>query len=107
MDFDRFFKTALAGGVGPYPYQARLASESWPKIIAIPTGMGKTAAVILAWLYKRYITNTPNPRRLIYCLPMRVLEQQTCRNAKAWIENQINAGTMPREKKPEVLTAST
>ena len=102
MDFDTFFKTALAADIGPYPYQARLATEPWPVLINIPTGMGKTAAVILAWLYKRCLTQKPAPRRLIYCLPMRVLVQQTCLNAKAWIDNLVSAWVIPLEKKPEV-----
>ncbi len=37
----------------PFPYQERLARDPWPELIDVPTGMGKTAAVVLAWLWKR------------------------------------------------------
>jgi CRISPR-associated endonuclease/helicase Cas3 len=37
-----------------------------------------TAATILAWLWNRLILNDSNwPRRLVYCLPMRILVEQT------------------------------
>lgn len=50
--FASFFHAAT--GYEPYPYQAGLAeSNSWPRIIRIPTGLGKTAAVVLAWLWRR------------------------------------------------------
>jgi CRISPR-associated endonuclease/helicase Cas3 len=40
--------------------------------------LGKTAAVVLAWLWNR--VQRPDsewPRRLVYCLPMRTLVEQT------------------------------
>lgn len=45
-----------ATGVGPYPYQRRLAEEDpgRPGVslrIHVPTGAGKTEAVLLAWLW--------------------------------------------------------
>lgn len=66
---------------GPFPYQERLAtSAEWPARIEIPTGLGKTLAVVVAWLWRRR-PDSPNreqtPRRLVYCLPMRVLVEQT------------------------------
>ena len=61
----------------PYPYQTRLAVEPWPDVLDVPTGMGKTYAVVLAWLYKRLNGDSETPRRLVYCLPMRVLVEQT------------------------------
>ncbi len=92
-----FFRTAFAQGQRtPYPYQERLASDSaWPELLDIPTGMGKTAAVTLAWLYKRgwrkggrkADIDEVTPRRLIWCLPMRVLVEQTQENISGWLEN--------------------
>lgn len=69
MDFTTFFEKAMKGEGAkyiPYHYQKRLATEPWPELLNVPTGMGKTAAVTLAWLYKRRIKHDPDtPRRLI------------------------------------------
>jgi CRISPR-associated endonuclease/helicase Cas3 len=85
-----FFKKAT--GHEPFPYQISLAlSPQLPQLIGIHTGAGKTAAVILAWLWRRRraqqkIRNS-TPRRLVYCLPMRVLVEQTRDNAVRWLHN--------------------
>ncbi len=95
MTYDAFFQQAiqLPGQADPFPYQARLAEGPWPDLLDIPTGMGKTAAVTLSWLYKRQVLNDPNtPRRLIWCLPMRVLVEQTQREACRWLLNLDLAG---------------
>lgn len=93
--FDDFFRTAYADrNIEPFDYQQRLAHESWPDFLDVPTGLGKTAAVMLAWLWKRGwraagVRTRPDPgtpRRLICCLPMRVLVEQTADNAHAWTE---------------------
>jgi CRISPR-associated endonuclease/helicase Cas3 len=50
-DYSAFFQAAT--GNAPYDYQRRLAeSPCESRLISIPTGLGKTAAVILAWLGK-------------------------------------------------------
>jgi CRISPR-associated endonuclease/helicase Cas3 len=51
--YDAFFKQATGLDSGPYDYQRRLANEPWPELLDVPTGLGKTAAVVLAWLWKR------------------------------------------------------
>jgi CRISPR-associated endonuclease/helicase Cas3 len=76
----------------PFPYQLRLATEAWPDLLKIPTGLGKTASVMLAWLYKRLRGDPETPRRLVYCLPMRTLVEQTAANTQAWLENIHAAG---------------
>jgi hypothetical protein len=47
---------------------------------AFLAGLGKTAAAILAWLWRRRFATeqvrAQTPRRLVYCLPMRVLVEQ-------------------------------
>jgi CRISPR-associated endonuclease/helicase Cas3 len=94
--YDDFFVQATRLPTGPYDYQRRLAREPWPELLDIPTGLGKTAAVVLAWLWKRRGLPQPDPdtpRRLVYCLPMRVLVEQTERNARQWLENLGVAGT--------------
>lgn len=75
--FAEFFRAAT--GQSPFPYQRRLAeSAEWPARIEVPTGLGKTLAVVMAWLWRRREGAAgATPRRLIYCLPMRVLVEQT------------------------------
>jgi CRISPR-associated endonuclease/helicase Cas3 len=94
VNFDPFFARGT-GKPAPYAYQSRLANESWPDLLDIPTGMGKTAAVTLAWLWKRgwqigdrsVQPDTATPRRLVWCLPMRVLVEQTAENIRDWLDN--------------------
>ena len=51
-DFKELFMHAT--GYAPYPYQTHLATgQELPDIIDIETGLGKTAAVIGGWLYRR------------------------------------------------------
>ena len=100
--FDWLF--ASATGFQSYDYQARLACgersarsyDDWMRsdracestLIDIPTGFGKTSAVVLAWLWNRLIKHRDDwPRRLVYCLPMRTLVEQTCKNACGWLKN--------------------
>lgn len=78
--FEKFFVQAT--GNTPYPYQSRLATqESLPQLLDIPTGLGKTLAVVVAWIWRRRFgdqsVGNETPRRLVYCLPMRVLVEQT------------------------------
>jgi CRISPR-associated endonuclease/helicase Cas3 len=87
MNFGEFFETAT--GHKPYPYQERLATGAeLPTIIDVPTGAGKTAAVVLGWLWRRRFASEDvrkrTPRRLVYCLPMRVLVTITIEN-KRWV----------------------
>lgn len=84
MNYDEFF--AAATGRTPYAYQRALAEGEWPETLVVPTGFGKTAAMILGWLWKLHIADPKTPRRLVYCLPMRTLVEQTERAAHAWIE---------------------
>ena len=106
IDFGDVFRAAT-GLPSPYAYQCRLAcgegadpndpqtlcevADCKSRLIDIPTGLGKTAAVVLAWLWNRVLH--PNqeqrhawPRRLVYCLPMRTLVEQTRDNVHAWLE---------------------
>lgn len=75
---------------GPYLYQIRLATDStFPDLLDIPTGLGKTAAIVLAWLWHRRFDErfrNETPRRLVYCLPMRALVEQTRNNVRLWLE---------------------
>lgn len=76
--YAEFFRRAT--GRSPFPYQVRLAeAERWPARIEVPTGLGKTLAVVVAWLWRRQqpALRASTPRRLVYCLPMRVLVEQS------------------------------
>ncbi len=89
MTYNDFFTTAT-GGNQPYDYQRRLAGDSacQSRLIGIPTGCGKTAAVVLAWLWNRVERkDSAWPRRLVFCLPMRTLVEQTRDNVRKWLKN--------------------
>jgi len=74
-DFDRTFRRAT--GYEPYEYQRELGLRAEPPaVIEVPTGSGKTMAVLLPWL-----CNPTAPRRLVYALPMRSLVEQTAQLA--------------------------
>lgn len=100
MSFAEFFHTASSNQ--PYSYQCRLACGSGAdleqpetltggtrctsRLIDIPTGLGKTAAVVFAWLWNRiYLGDETWPRRLVYCLPMRTLVEQTAGEIEHWL----------------------
>lgn len=94
MSFDAFpdlFRVAC--GRDPFPYQTRLAlANPLPPLLEAPTGSGKTLAILLTWLWRRRSHPDPSlrartPRRLIYCLPMRVLVEQTARVARTCLRN--------------------
>jgi CRISPR-associated endonuclease/helicase Cas3 len=79
-----------ATGRAPYRYQKRFAEESASfDLLSVPTGAGKTATAILGWLYRRRFADDAvkkaTPRRLVYCLPMRTLVEQTDECANDWL----------------------
>ena len=89
-DFSNFFRDAT--GHLPYPYQLRLASLPVAnRALHIPTGAGKTAAAILSWLYRLEQRLPDAPRRMAYCLPMRVLVEQTRDQANLW-KKRVGSG---------------
>lgn len=84
-NFVEFFTTATR--FQPYPYQEKLAESKIPSVLVIPTGAGKTEASILAlWLWRRLNGDPDIPRRLVYCLPMRVLAEQTEARVNEWLK---------------------
>ena len=102
--FEPFFLTAT--GVGPYKYQSRLAAaDPLPEVLDVPTGLGKTTAVILAWLWRRTSghPSSPVPRRLVYCLPMRTLVTQTAEAASRWTRNLSEANLLAEPCQVHVL----
>ncbi|MBW1983040.1 MAG: CRISPR-associated helicase Cas3', partial [Deltaproteobacteria bacterium] len=98
MNFDDFFKKATGLEAGPYPFQRQFAeADSLFQFVNVPTGLGKTAMAILGWLWRRFHRDSEKiPRRLVYCLPTRVLVEQTTENARKWCENLCEAGALPK-----------
>lgn len=120
--FDQFFQTAT--GKFPYNYQCRLAcgqeaspddaeslrvgAECSSLLINIPTGLGKTASAVMAWIWNRVANPDAThrdtwPRRLVYCLPMRTLVEQTRDETRNWINLLSEAGLIPSDRKPRVV----
>lgn len=110
MTYEQFFRQCLRTEHRPYGYQCRLASgpaadpdqpttlrggnDCQSQLINIPTGLGKTAAVVLAWLWNRIHPQSETwPRRLVYCLPMRTLVEQTQREVQKWLQNLLDKST--------------
>ena len=84
--FGEFFLTAT--GRRPYPFQERVATEgaTLPDVIDVPPGLGKTAAIVLGWLWRYLNGKTAEvPRRLVLALPMRTLTRQTLLVIPGWI----------------------
>jgi CRISPR-associated endonuclease/helicase Cas3 len=83
----------------PFHWQKALSTEEVcrSRIVRIPTGMGKTAGVLAVWNFHRITRNDDCwPRRLVWCLPMRVLVEQTEQVALEF------AAKIPTDLRPEV-----
>lgn len=91
--FETFFFAATKHK--PFDYQRRLAEGYGDRgagsiLLNVPTGLGKTAAVVLAWLWSRIVLAdqakvSKGHQRLVYCLPMRTLVEQTQREVQKWL----------------------
>jgi len=96
--FDAWFET-LTTHESPRRWQSDLAEESVcrDRLIRIPTGFGKTEGVLAAWSFHRLCrADDCWPRRLVWCLPMRVLVEQTEQVAQSIAER------IPTERRPDV-----
>ena len=93
MRYVELFGKATQGEFDPYPYQRTIAEgATLPTLLRVPTGAGKTEAAALGWLYRRFEhpdhkVRDATPRRLVYCLPMRTLVEQTIGRILRWLEN--------------------
>lgn len=79
----------------PHPWQRALgeAPVCQDRLLRIPTGFGKTAGVVLPWLYHRVVRGDLTwPTRLVFTLPMRVLVEQTAANVRSWLERAELSG---------------
>lgn len=101
QDFEKWF-AHITHHDAPYPWQSNLAADQTcrSRLIRIPTGLGKTQGVLAAWSYHRLCRGDDKwPRRLVWCLPMRVLVEQTEQVAR-----QL-ADRLPQSKRPAVHIA--
>jgi len=89
--FNELFQLAiLPREHSPHPWQRELASqdECQNRLIRIPTGFGKTLGVLTTWLLHRVRRNNDSwPHRLVWCLPMRVLVEQTEKEVRQVLSN--------------------
>lgn len=80
MPYLDFFKQIT--GNSPLPFQEEYAKAPFTStLLTIPTGLGKTDAVLVPWLYA-HATGQSAPTRLIVVLPRQNLTAQTARIAK-------------------------
>ena len=87
--FDQFF-TEICGKDAPHTWQRELATPTncGNRLIRIPTGFGKTLGVLAAWAWHRIKEGSDAwPRRLVWCVPMRVLVEQTESEVRAVLES--------------------
>lgn len=87
MKFEDFFRTCT--GVAPYDFQRAFATgDALPDLLEAPTGSGKTATAVLGWLWRRLYGSAEQQRecgrRLVFCLPMRTLVEQTMHSVQVW-----------------------
>lgn len=95
--YDDFFNLAFEHP--PFAYQRRIATDGeMPTLINVPTGAGKTAAILGAWLWRRLHNPHSVGRRLVYCLPMRTLVEQTRDVAKKAIAQLEQAGVIEKDR---------
>lgn len=79
IEYSSFFKM-IAQQNPPREWQSQFASEAscQNRFIPIGTGLGKTMGLAGTWFYRRVVEGREDwPRRLVWCLPMRVLVEQT------------------------------
>ncbi len=86
MDSAGIYRIVLGEGARPDTWQHNLTAHEWPEVLIAPTGSGKTAAITLGWAAHRVRAPETTPRRLVWCLPMRTLVDQTARSAREWFE---------------------
>ena len=98
--FSTFFRDIH--GHEPFPWQVRLTDqvireESWPKVIDLPTGCGKTSVLDTA-VFAMALKPEVSPRRVVFVIDRRIVVDQVHERAK-----RIRCGI--EQGKSEVLRA--
>ncbi|MCS7079352.1 MAG: type I-U CRISPR-associated helicase/endonuclease Cas3 [Chloracidobacterium sp.] len=103
-DFETFFQEAH--GVPPYPWQSRLAAQvvagTWPEVIDVPTGAGKTATLDIAVFALACQAALPPaertaPRRVFFCVNRRVIVDAAYQRALRLAERLLEAERRPAQ----------
>ena len=106
-DVESIYRCALGPDRSPDAWQRDLATNEWPDVLIAPTGSGKTAAVTLGWAARRMRAPDATSRRLVWCLPMRTLVEQTADAVREWFDalsrGDIGNGTIPTTDDVHVL----
>jgi CRISPR-associated endonuclease/helicase Cas3 len=79
-EFSNWFAQLCGADAAPHEWQRELAGAQAcrSRLIRVGTGMGKTLGALAAWSWHRIArADDAWPRRLVWCLPMRVLVEQT------------------------------
>ena len=102
------YRIAMREKTYPHLWQLRFAADRWPEVLIAATGSGKTAGVTLGWAAHRMRAPDSTPRRLVWCLPMRALVEQTASALEGWFDKLMQAGVdengaLPRPRDIHVL----
>ena len=107
MNSSEIYSLAFGPHVSPDPWQQQFATDEWPEVLIAPTGSGKTAGVTLGWAAHRLRVPEVTPRRLVWCLPMRALVEQTERVVREWFGGlckfDAGRGLLPEPQDVHVL----
>ncbi len=99
-DFATFFRDIH--GYEPFPWQQRLTEQvldrrSWPKVIDLPTGTGKTAILDTA-VFAMAVQSETSPRRVVFVIDRRIVVDQVCKRARQIQERVEAADTLVLER---------
>ena len=95
-DFTAFFRDVH--GHAPFPWQHRLTAQvlhrgTWPKVIDLPTGAGKTAVLDTA-VFAMAARPATFPRRIVFVIDRRIVVDQVFLRAER-IRDRIASGNTP------------
>ena len=99
-DFATFFRDIH--GYEPFPWQQRLTEHvlnrrSWPKVIDLPTGTGKTAILDTA-VFAMAVQSETSPRRVVFVIDRRIVVDQVYERARRIQERVEAAATLVLER---------
>ena len=95
-DFAAFFRDVH--DCEPFPWQQRLTAQvlergTWPKVIDLPTGTGKTAVLDTA-VFALAARPSVSPRRVVFVIDRRIVVDQVYERAQR-IQDRIEEGRTP------------